>query len=149
MSRNPYSPPKAQVIDQTSDARGSQSMMESRPTAGERVLAFMLLLGGVLGIGVSLYMGVLLFAGSMLTGFRLWRGRDSGRRWAIILFAMQIPILTVPGTSSPGAANPLPSLSRQWGFVTLAMTPDSSLAQIAVIVVTMTSTSMPMSETIR
>ena len=116
MSRNPYSPPKAPVIDQTSDERGPQPTMESRPTAGERVLAFMLLLGGVLGIGVSLYMVVLLFrtqwvhsliaaplvllfAGSILTGFRLWRGRDSGRRWAIILFAMQIPILTVPGFS--------------------------------------------------
>ena len=91
-------------------------MIGSRPVAGERALAFQLMLGGVLGIGVSLYMAallfrtqwvhsliaaplVLLFAGSMLTGFRLWRGRDSGRRWAIILFAMQIPILTVPGFS--------------------------------------------------
>lgn len=116
MSRNPYSPPKAPVIDQASVEHGSQLMMEPRPTAGERVLAFLLLLGGVLGIGVSLYAVVLLFrtqwvhsliaaplvllfAWSMFTGFRLWHGRDSGRRWAIILFAMQIPTFTVPGFS--------------------------------------------------
>jgi len=42
---------------------------------------------------------VLLFVWSMFTGFHLWRGHNSGRKWATILFAMQIPILTVPGFS--------------------------------------------------
>jgi hypothetical protein len=90
--------------------------MELRPTETERGLAFLLMVGGALGIGVSLYMAalllrtqliasfiawplVLLFVWSILTGFHLWRGQSSGRRWATILFAMQIPILTVPGFS--------------------------------------------------
>ncbi|MDF2434935.1 MAG: hypothetical protein JWP44_4566, partial [Mucilaginibacter sp.] len=116
MNQNPYSPPKAPVMDPTTAERRSQPVTESRPTEVERVLAVLLMLGGIFGIGVSLYMAallfrrqwvysliagplVLLFAWSMLTGFRLWRGRISGRTWATILFAMQIPILTFPGFS--------------------------------------------------
>src|SRR5262245_38644726 len=42
-----------------------------------------------------LFLGV--FAWSALTGFRLWRGDARGKKWAKILYAAQIPILTVPG----------------------------------------------------
>jgi hypothetical protein len=76
----------------------------------------MLVLGGVLGFAIIAYLAVLLvrtrwiyglmavallllFAWSALTGIRLWRGQRRGLRWAIILFAMQIPILSVPGLS--------------------------------------------------
>jgi hypothetical protein len=87
-----------------------------RATSGDRFLAFLLVVGGTVGIGVSLYLAVLLirlqwitgliaaalvllFAWSMLTGFRLWRGQRRGLTWAAILFAMQIPILSIPGFS--------------------------------------------------
>ena len=112
MDRDPYSPPTVPVADPTAD----ESVIERRPTQGERGLACLLLVGGALGIGLSLYMAtlvlrssliaslialplVLLFVGSMFAGLHLWRGRTSGRKWATILFAMQIPILTVPGFS--------------------------------------------------
>jgi hypothetical protein len=112
MDRDPYSPPTVPVADPTADA----SAIEPQPTKGERGLACLLLVGGALGIGLSLYLAtlvlrsgpiaslialplVLLFVWSMFTGFRLWRGHNSGRKWATILFAMQIPILTVPGFS--------------------------------------------------
>ena len=42
---------------------------------------------------------VLLCVCSILTGFRLWQGRKGGKRWATILFALQIPVFTVPDFS--------------------------------------------------
>lgn len=79
-----------------------------------KALAVLLTLGGVAGIGVALLVGyqlaqthwayaglmlllVALFAWSALTGIRLWRGDPRGWRWAAILFAAQIPVLTMPG----------------------------------------------------
>jgi hypothetical protein len=39
------------------------------------------------------------FAWSVLTGVRLWRGDRRGWKWGLILFMAQIPVLTVPGMS--------------------------------------------------
>jgi len=87
----------------------------STPVAA-RALALLLLVGGVLGIVTAIMVGqrllrahwiyaiiiaafIYLFAWSALTGFRLWRGDPRGWKWATILFAMQVPVLTVPGLS--------------------------------------------------
>lgn len=81
-----------------------------------RFLAVLLAVGGVAGIGVSAWMGYtfvqthwiyILFAGALAAlfvwsvnaGVRLWRGEPKGWKWATILFALQVPILTVPGLS--------------------------------------------------
>ena len=113
-NRNPYLAPKAPVMDSKIDGRGAQPAARSRSTAGDRILAFLLVVGGIAGIGISLYMAtllvrtqwiygviagplVVLFAWSVLTGFRLWRGQRRGLSWAAMLFAMQIPILSIPG----------------------------------------------------
>ena len=91
-------------------------MNQTAPNAGERTLALLLMVGGVLGVGISMFTagqflrmhwiyGVLIagalfvFVWSALTGYRLWRGEVRGWKWATILFALQIPILTVPGFS--------------------------------------------------
>jgi hypothetical protein len=83
---------------------------------GARVLAVVMIIGAVLGIGLSLLMAyrfvpvhwvygvlvaafLLLFAWSGVTGLRLWGGDARGWKWAVILFAMQIPVLTIPGLS--------------------------------------------------
>lgn len=83
---------------------------------GVRFLALLLIAGGILGIGLGLYMGytfvqqhwvylllvvgfVVLFSWTTLTGLRLWRNEERGWRWAKILYAAQIPVLTVPGFS--------------------------------------------------
>jgi hypothetical protein len=42
---------------------------------------------------------LLLFIWSVIAGIRLWRGEPKGWRWATILFALQVPVLTVPGLS--------------------------------------------------
>jgi len=91
-------------------------MQQPHTDRGARALAVVMIIGGVLGIGVSFYMAYrfvpvhwvysllvavffLLFAWSTLTGLRLWRGDARGWKWAVILFAMQVPVLTVPGLS--------------------------------------------------
>ena len=38
-----------------------------------------------------------LFAWAGLTGVRLWQGTRYGRKWAVILFASQMPVLAIPG----------------------------------------------------
>jgi len=101
---NPYQPPNAKL-----------GLVEKMTVSwGLRVLACLLMLGGVLGIGLAFLMAyqflqvhwiylvfvaafLALFAWSALTGLRLWRGERRGWKWATILFAMQIPVLTVPG----------------------------------------------------
>jgi hypothetical protein len=81
-----------------------------------KLLAVMLAIGGVLGIGLAIWMGyqfvpvhwiyivlvvafLLLFIWSVIAGIRLWRGEPKGWKWATILFALQVPVLTVPGLS--------------------------------------------------
>ena len=91
--------------------------MASGPNnAADKFLALLLMVGGAVGIAAALYVSpqlfrqhwlygllmaifVLAFAWTALAGFRLWRGERRGWKWATILFAMQIPVLTVPGMS--------------------------------------------------
>ncbi len=75
---------------------------------GMRILAFLLIIGGLIGIGVVVYMGYTLlkmhwlysvmviiflfvFSYSLITGVRLWKNDPRGHKWAMILFATQIP----------------------------------------------------------
>jgi hypothetical protein len=84
--------------------------------AGIRLLAALLVIGGVLGIAIILYMGygmlqqhwiyglvfalfALLFAYSTFVGFRLWQGHPLARKRAAVLFATQIPVFTLPGVT--------------------------------------------------
>lgn len=79
-----------------------------------RVLALLLVVGGVVGMGAGLMFAwyklpenalylllavpfVLLFGSAILTGIRLWQDTAWGRKWAIILFASQVPVLSFPG----------------------------------------------------
>ena len=81
---------------------------------GVRFFALLLIIGGVLGMGLSIYMAYtylqqhwiylllvlglfVVFGWSALTGVRLWRDQPRGWKWAKILYAAQIPVLTVPG----------------------------------------------------
>jgi hypothetical protein len=77
-----------------------------------RILAALLVLGGLIGAGTSasngyavarMHLGAsagliaiaLLFLFTALTGIRLWRGDPRGSKWASILFALQIPVITL------------------------------------------------------
>lgn len=88
--------------------------MEQPVSKSVKALAALLIVGGVVGIGIALLVGfqlaqaniayaglmlllLALFAWSALTGIRLWRGDPRGFKWAVILFAAQIPVLTLPG----------------------------------------------------
>jgi hypothetical protein len=83
-------------------------------TKTARLLAALLVVGGVLGVGLAFWMGyrfvqvhwvyillvaafLALFVWCVMAGVRLWRGEAKGWKWATILFALQIPVLTVPG----------------------------------------------------
>ena len=83
---------------------------------GIRILAALLSIGGVLGVVIILYMGygmlqqhwiyglvfalfALLFAYSTLVGYRLWKGHPLGRKRAMMLFATQVPVFTLPGAT--------------------------------------------------
>jgi hypothetical protein len=90
-------------------------------STGMKFVALLLIVGGVVGIGVCVWidlklllnfraspftlttakMGVfiLLYGWAVWTGRDLWRGRRQALRFAQILFAMQIPLLSVPGFS--------------------------------------------------
>lgn len=87
---------------------------ESAPV-GVRILAFMLIAGGIIGIGLSIWMAVLgmqqpvfavsavvfaaAFAFTTWQGVKLWKGTSGGYKWAKILFAAQIPSLSAGGLS--------------------------------------------------
>ena len=92
------------------------SVDETHKAIGVRFLALILAVGGVLGIGIVLWMAyqflqqhwvyiflvaafMAVFVWTTITGVRLWRGDPRGWKWALILFIAQIPILTVPGFS--------------------------------------------------
>jgi hypothetical protein len=79
---------------------------------GAKFIAFALVVGGVLGIVLSVATGVhlvqqhrplvisatlsaVLFACGVLAGIGLWRGTPRGRRWATILVALQVPVVTI------------------------------------------------------
>jgi hypothetical protein len=86
-----------------------------------RMVALLLILGGALGVGLTFWIDINLLLTSQIsilssvtamagvficlfgwcawTGIDLWRGRRQALKFAMILFALQIPILTVPGFS--------------------------------------------------
>lgn len=84
-----------------------------KTSAGVRVLAVFLIVGGLVGIGLAIWMVVLgmnqplfavfavfiaaLFAFACWQGLQLWKGTPGGYRWAKVLFAAQIPALSVGG----------------------------------------------------
>lgn len=86
------------------------------PSVFEKLLAILLALGGLLGIGMALYFGpeffrqhwiylVLLiamaaaFGAATYAGILYLRGRRKGWKWATVLYGSQIPVITVPGLS--------------------------------------------------
>jgi hypothetical protein len=102
MIENPYTPPTAAIRNSV------------HQTKVAKLLAALLVVGGVTGIGLALWMGyqfiqiqigfivlaaafMALFVWSGIAGIRLWRGEAKGWKWAAISFALQIPVLTVPG----------------------------------------------------
>lgn len=87
-----------------------------RPTLVSRVIAGLLVLGGLSGLAMAgslaydavqthwIYLTIAaafgaVFVASTLAGVRLWRGDPRGWRWARILFAAQVPVFTVPGAT--------------------------------------------------
>jgi hypothetical protein len=81
-----------------------------------RFLAVLLAVGGVIGIAIALFMGftfvkqhwiyivivaafAALFAYSTLVGYRLWKGDPVARKRALLLFASQVPVFTLPGVT--------------------------------------------------
>jgi len=80
---------------------------------GIRVVAFLLIFGGIVGIIASVQMSthlmhehlpvrmvvgalsVTVFGWSALKGIDLWRGKPSGYRWAKLLFILQIPAFCI------------------------------------------------------
>jgi len=86
-----------------------------------RLVALLLILGGAIGVGLTIWLDVnlvmssqirifssataiagvfiLIFGWCVWTGVDLWRGRRQALKFAMILFAMQIPVITVPGFS--------------------------------------------------
>lgn len=87
---------------------------------GTKVLSLLLIVGGAAGVLAGLWgdaqtlrqtgfrpsanlsivaVFILVFGWSVWVGAWLWRGKPQGYRWAKVLFAAQIPIITVPGFS--------------------------------------------------
>ena len=79
-----------------------------------RVFASLLIIGGLIGIGSSAVLAyrvaplhspiaaaaaafIAVFAWSSVVGLRLWRGDPRGTKWAIALYALQIPALEIHG----------------------------------------------------
>jgi hypothetical protein len=79
-----------------------------------RACALVLAVGGLAGIASAIYLGykaagqnlivvvltalfVFVYGWTSWIGIRLWRGGAGRRVWAQILFAAQIPMITVPG----------------------------------------------------
>ncbi len=79
-----------------------------------RVFALLLIVGGLIGVGSSAVLAyrfaplhwliavdsaafTAVFAWSSAVGLRLWRGDPGGAKWAIALYALQIPVLEIHG----------------------------------------------------
>jgi len=109
MSDNRYAPPAAPIAEvHRAPAPGRRDRLL------RRFFAATLLVGGVCGMALGVYMLVnflqqglatiafvcaliALFAWASWVGLRLWAGTPFGRRWAVVAFATQVPIITVPG----------------------------------------------------
>ena len=81
-----------------------------------RFIAFLLIAGGIVGVGIAVWLGLqtssqqpafafyalvsaAIFVWSSWKGISLWKGKPDGYKWAKILFAAQIPALTLPNFS--------------------------------------------------
>jgi hypothetical protein len=106
---NRYAPPSAEVSDQREAPAGAGPERKIR-----RFFAAMLMLGGLAGVALFVYMFVkfyaqgaatllilsllfALFVWAIYVGWRLWQGTPFGRRWGVVAFATQIPVIAVPG----------------------------------------------------
>ena len=84
--------------------------------SGVKFLAALLFLGGLFGIGLGVWLGVValqqapamiiiaavfvaVFAVCVWRGFELWKGKPSGYKWAKILYAAQIPVVSLSSVS--------------------------------------------------
>ncbi len=109
-----------QEIDTISKlAMNDQPSIAKQPEVelGVKVIAFLLIAGGLLGIGISVVgfiampqatlgsplmaafalLYLLLFGWSVWIGFDLWQGEPRGYRWAEILLFAQIPNIRISG----------------------------------------------------
>lgn len=81
---------------------------------GVKLVASLLIAGGIIGVLYTVAIGVqvvvqqpffaifavisiAVYVWSGLKGSDLWRGKPQGYKWAKILFALQIPVICVPG----------------------------------------------------
>src|SRR5215510_9955776 len=83
-----------------------------------KLLSLMLIVGGIYGVIFAIWfvvqtlrqgnaivpagfglLFIAVFVWSALKGRDLWKGRPAGYKWAKILFAVQIPLISVPGLS--------------------------------------------------
>jgi hypothetical protein len=91
-----------------------RQVIAARANRAVRVFASLLMVGGLIGIGSSAVLAyrvaplrpliavdaaafIALFAWTSVVGLRLWRGDPRGTKWAIALYALQIPSLEVHG----------------------------------------------------
>lgn len=82
--------------------------------AVSRFFAGVLVVGGLFGIGIMFTLGaslleqgwlnvlllclfVLLFGWAVWVGIALWQGSVYGRKWSCVVYALQIPMITLPG----------------------------------------------------
>jgi hypothetical protein len=111
-SDNRYAPPKADI----DDAVLERPAAARRTDRGIRFLALLLVAGGAVGIAVAIFLVVQAWHQSWITvsfavalsgmflwtaffGMRLWRHETRGIKWARILFALQIPVLSIAGVT--------------------------------------------------
>ncbi len=86
---------------------------KSVPT-GIRLVAVLLIVGGIAGVAISLWAealaynpahlvfvaaAIILFGWSVWVGVRLWQGKPNSYKWAQALFILQIPNISVAGFS--------------------------------------------------
>ena len=84
-----------------------------------KAIALLLMIGGLVGLVIVVFIDaryllrpdasffsfsvaiagifILLYGWAIWTGIDLWRGRPQALTWALVLFAIQIPTVTVPG----------------------------------------------------
>jgi len=89
-------------------------VIAAAPNRRVRVFASLLIVGGLVGVGSSAVLAyrfaprrwliavdsaafIAIFAWSSAVGLRLWRGDQRGTKWAMALYALQIPALDIHG----------------------------------------------------
>lgn len=91
----------------------TESIATASAPIGVRILAVLLILGGIIGIGLSIWMAILgmeqpafaivaivfaaVFTFTTWQGVKLWQNRPEAYKWSKILFAAQVPAFSVGG----------------------------------------------------